>query len=474
MSLHKTRRWIRTLRRRLRLSSTTRSQTQQSVPTAPGASTSGPANEASLGSEIPPSPQETADEQAAAKQERWVRRHWILTAAILAVVTTTVAALAGVPGWVVGRVKDALTDDVRVQVQTNQDKIQVNGRPANAQYVVPKLRADLAAPPTEVPDGSCLVTYRWATDQNGVVADVQLIQVHLAGQSGHTAHLNTVEIVQPSDQQKAPTSGSLPACGRGGGPFGIPILSVDLYRDPARSTWHFESADGKPIGFNLDLADKESQDFLVIATAHDCECHWSLNAIGVGQSEELKVPINDAGKSFAVTSEENADKVYRDGNQWKAPDPGAQIELLPPPPGIVLPTYDACSILNAAEWTAIASSPVTLSNHPLNSRWTSSQQVPGRPDQAVTNCAYGVGTSAILVQLILAATPADASTLATNLRIANQVAPWRQIGSGAAFNGVSSLVIQHGNQLIRVDVPGNRAAARWLPHAAQTYVQRLK
>jgi hypothetical protein len=276
---------------------------------------------------------------------------------------------------------------VKVRAVIDQDAITFDDKPAGATYLIPKARADITPPP-EGAETSCAGRYKWATSQDGTVANIVNLRVTLTPRDSQTLALDGVGVVPV--KRNEPRAGVVATCAGGGStnPEDPSTLEVGLQRTGA-TTKKFVKPDGSPADFVFHLEHEEPVTFDVSAEAKDCDCSFYLKVHGTQDGEPVTINVRDAdGKPFRVTSTQRGDlaSYNPDTREWQLAPTGSA-----PTPTANVPAArtSACAHLNIKELARAAG--VTLKRGgPAGTRFNAGVGAAGE-DIASSVCNWSAG-----------------------------------------------------------------------------------
>lgn len=240
---------------------------------------------------------------------------------------------------------ERLNDPVRVVVETNLDKIDVEGSPAEGSYVIQKPIEEVGDPPNGADD--CLGRYAWAHALGGVDADRTGVRVVVEGRWSSPVIINGFHprVVRPG----APLIGSHVTCPpKGGEVADVRFLAVELRKAGATYRYHPPKNDTHK-SFAFTVSKGQTELFHINAQAIDCDCEWvaDLELIVDGKKETVTI-TDDDDKPFRTTAFVNAKRYHWVNGKWV--DASALLGgSNTPSSGIQVPRLTACNLVTKAD-----------------------------------------------------------------------------------------------------------------------------
>ncbi len=189
-------------------------------------------------------------------------------------------------------------------------------------------------PPPEDLGSSPDARLRWAADNQGVDADVTVVEVIVEGTGEAPVILRslTVDVVGRDE----PPEGAFVAA-EGAGAIAVRRFDVDLEQDPPTAVFAApdEPTPGQeePIDFPYRVSLTDPEVFNLYASARSCDCRWTATLHWVSGGEEGSTVIDDGGEPFRTAASVGAVERYapRDGRLQPvgAEEPGATAEAEP-------------------------------------------------------------------------------------------------------------------------------------------------
>lgn len=223
----------------------------------------------------------------------WVKRHWLLSAAIGAVVTSSIGFLINQlgPGII-----DALSGEepLRFTVREDPDAYQ-----AGHFFALPN-----DPPPGELPpDSSCQQVRSWAMRRGAIDGGRTHLKISIEGLNDTPVLIESMRARVESRME--PISNTLVSC-LIEGEIGIIGIGFNLDEQPslARALSGETGELGGPYfeGSNISVAEGEVLAMAVTAFAEQCFCEWRIEINAVVEGEQQTFILDDNGQPFLTTA----------------------------------------------------------------------------------------------------------------------------------------------------------------------------
>lgn len=195
---------------------------------------------------------------------------WVGAAVTSVVVSVLGSAATSALPWVRRHLRPMLTDapPFQVNVTTDIDDFDWRGSAVHwPEYVVPRVVAELPAPPDETDRGR----WRWAHELGGCDANSTLIRVQLTGVFPEPVVVQNIRAVVDRSE---PLNGSYVGFVGKGEPVSVRTVIVDLDNDSAPVEF-WPTEDG-PERFTLSLGKHETEVIDVLAYTNRHHCSWRV------------------------------------------------------------------------------------------------------------------------------------------------------------------------------------------------------